>query len=140
MCQLIQIGSVAGFSLELQRRRKKHTKQLDAEKKPDGIEYFTKTASIVGSWHTECKSTMGSNGLGGGGGDFCSTINNGGEILFADPKLMLLDSDRFDAAPFSFELNDNIDESTESVSSTGISNFGIVFCLFFRTKKLILIL
>lgn len=71
---------------------------------------------------------MGSNGLdGGGSGDFRSIINNGGDTLLGVPKLMLLDNDRFDAAPFSFELNDNIDESTESVSSTGISNFGIVF-------------
>lgn len=84
---------------------------------------FTKTASIVGSWHTDCKSKVG---RGSCGGDFRSIANDGGDKLLAGSKLMLLDSDRFDATPFSFELNDNMDESTESVSSTGKSRFGIV--------------
>lgn len=85
---------------------------------------FTKTASIVGSWHTECKSTTGSKS---GRGNFRSTTNDGDEKWPGGPKLMLLlVNDRFDASPFS-ELSDNNDESieTESLSSTGISNFGI---------------
>lgn len=43
------------------------------------------------------------------------------------PRLTLLAIDRFDAEPFSFELSDNRELLTESLSSTGKSNFGIVF-------------
>lgn len=79
---------------------------------------YTKTASSVGSLHTGRKCVL----IGLKIGLDCS-IASGGELLFS-PRLMLLAIDRFDIDPFSLELSDN-ELLTDSLSSIGISNFGI---------------
>lgn len=53
------------------------------------------------------------------------SMTNGGEWLFR-PRLPLLAIDRFVADPLSLELSDNKELLTESLSSAGISHFGIL--------------
>lgn len=64
-----------------------------------------------------------------------SFVRGGGERLF-NPRLILLAIERFDIDPFSLELSDNNELFTESLSSAGISNFGISLIVLRGTNTL----
>lgn len=83
---------------------------------------LTKTASRVGSRYDVWKL--------GRGFKICCGNSFACEELFK-PRLILLAIERFDADPFSLELSDNRELFTESLSSEGISHFGIFSCLKF---------